>query len=112
MARVLQVHPSKDGLVRAATVKTKDSVFKRPAYKLHKLSRVIGREYVSYTPHLTVTECAIFSRLPSPTESLQPRAGTFCKQEAQRTDARFLSASIRKTFKGVNFFYPHYYFEV
>ncbi|GFS31166.1 integrase catalytic domain-containing protein [Trichonephila inaurata madagascariensis] len=39
MARVLQVHPGNDGLVRVATVKTKDSVFKRPVcvHKLHKL---------------------------------------------------------------------------
>ncbi|GFV47821.1 integrase catalytic domain-containing protein [Trichonephila clavipes] len=37
MARVLQVHPGNDGLVRVATVKTQDSVLKRPVYKLHKL---------------------------------------------------------------------------
>ncbi|GFU66615.1 integrase catalytic domain-containing protein [Trichonephila clavipes] len=37
MARVLQVHPGNDGLVRVATVKTQDSVFKRPIHKLHKL---------------------------------------------------------------------------
>ncbi|GFU31596.1 integrase catalytic domain-containing protein [Trichonephila clavipes] len=37
MARVLQVHPGNDGLVRVATVKTQDSVFKRPVQKLHKL---------------------------------------------------------------------------
>ncbi|GFX87344.1 integrase catalytic domain-containing protein [Trichonephila clavipes] len=37
MARVLQVHPGNDGLVRVATVKTQDSVFKRPVLKLHKL---------------------------------------------------------------------------
>ncbi|GFU52264.1 integrase catalytic domain-containing protein [Trichonephila clavipes] len=37
MVRVLQVHPGNDGLVRVATVKTKDSVFKRPVHKLHKL---------------------------------------------------------------------------
>ncbi|GFY37379.1 integrase catalytic domain-containing protein [Trichonephila inaurata madagascariensis] len=37
MARVLQVHPGNDGLVRVATAKTKDSVFKRPVHKLHKL---------------------------------------------------------------------------
>ncbi|GFT87005.1 integrase catalytic domain-containing protein [Trichonephila clavipes] len=37
MARVLQVHPGNDGLVRVATVKTQDSVFKRPVHKLHKL---------------------------------------------------------------------------
>ncbi|GFX98336.1 integrase catalytic domain-containing protein [Trichonephila clavipes] len=36
-ARVLQVHPGNDGLVRVATVKTQDSVFKRPVHKLHKL---------------------------------------------------------------------------
>ncbi|GFW51150.1 DUF5641 domain-containing protein [Trichonephila clavipes] len=34
IARVLQVHPSNDGLVRVATVKTKDSIFKRPVHKL------------------------------------------------------------------------------
>ncbi|GFV76203.1 integrase catalytic domain-containing protein [Trichonephila clavipes] len=34
MARVLQVHPGNDGLVRVATVKTQDSVFKRPVHKL------------------------------------------------------------------------------
>ncbi|GFW83709.1 integrase catalytic domain-containing protein [Trichonephila clavipes] len=37
MARVLQVHPGNDGLVRVATVKTEDSVLKRPVHKLHKL---------------------------------------------------------------------------
>ncbi|GFV70434.1 integrase catalytic domain-containing protein [Trichonephila clavipes] len=37
MARVLQVHPGNDGLVRVATVKTQDSVFKRPVHKLQKL---------------------------------------------------------------------------
>ncbi|GFT84638.1 integrase catalytic domain-containing protein [Trichonephila clavipes] len=37
MARVLQVHPGNDGLVRVATVKTQDSVFKRPVHKLIKL---------------------------------------------------------------------------
>ncbi|GFU51797.1 integrase catalytic domain-containing protein [Trichonephila clavipes] len=37
MARVLQVHPGNEGLVRVATVKTQDSVFKRPVHKLHKL---------------------------------------------------------------------------
>ncbi|GFV88962.1 integrase catalytic domain-containing protein [Trichonephila clavipes] len=37
MARVLQVHPGNDGLVRVATVKTQDSVLKRPVHKLHKL---------------------------------------------------------------------------
>ncbi|GFV89536.1 integrase catalytic domain-containing protein [Trichonephila clavipes] len=37
MARVLQVHPGNDGLVRFATMKTQDSVFKRPVHKIHKL---------------------------------------------------------------------------
>ncbi|GFT68117.1 DUF1759 domain-containing protein [Trichonephila clavipes] len=37
MARVLQVQPGNDGLVRVATVKTQDSVLKRPVHKLHKL---------------------------------------------------------------------------
>ncbi|GFW88341.1 integrase catalytic domain-containing protein [Trichonephila clavipes] len=37
MARVLQVHPGNDGLVRGATVKSQDSVLKRPVHKLHKL---------------------------------------------------------------------------
>ncbi|GFV45900.1 integrase catalytic domain-containing protein [Trichonephila clavipes] len=37
MARVLQVHPGNDGLVRVATVKTQDSVLKRPVHKFHKL---------------------------------------------------------------------------
>ncbi|GFX45687.1 integrase catalytic domain-containing protein [Trichonephila clavipes] len=37
MARVLQVHPGNDGLIRVATVKTQDSVLKRPVHKLHKL---------------------------------------------------------------------------
>ncbi|GFX11076.1 putative gag-pol protein [Trichonephila clavipes] len=37
MARVLQVHPGNDGLVRVATVKTQDSVFKRSVHKLIKL---------------------------------------------------------------------------
>ncbi|GFU47968.1 integrase catalytic domain-containing protein [Trichonephila clavipes] len=75
MARVLQVHPGNDGLVRVATVKTQDSVLKRPVHKLHKLpiyiqtSSYIGWKYVSYTPHLTVTECAILSRFPTPTET-------------------------------------------
>ncbi|GFV21540.1 integrase catalytic domain-containing protein [Trichonephila clavipes] len=36
MARVLQVHPGNDGLVRVATVKTQDSVIKRPVHKLRK----------------------------------------------------------------------------
>ncbi|GFY34046.1 DUF1759 domain-containing protein [Trichonephila clavipes] len=36
MARVLQVHPGNDGLVRVATVKTQNSVLKRPVHKLHK----------------------------------------------------------------------------
>ncbi|GFQ68434.1 uncharacterized protein TNCT_267791 [Trichonephila clavata] len=34
MARVLQVHPGNDGLVRVATVKTQDSIYKRPVHKL------------------------------------------------------------------------------
>ncbi|GFR31290.1 hypothetical protein TNCT_211091 [Trichonephila clavata] len=37
MARVLQVHPGNDGLVRVATVKTQDSIYKRPVHKLYKL---------------------------------------------------------------------------
>ncbi|GFU11358.1 integrase catalytic domain-containing protein [Trichonephila clavipes] len=37
MARVLQVYPGNDGLVRVATVKSQDSVLKRPVHKLHKL---------------------------------------------------------------------------
>ncbi|GFV63868.1 pao retrotransposon peptidase superfamily [Trichonephila clavipes] len=37
MARVLQVHPGNDGLVRVATVKIQESVLKRPVHKLHKL---------------------------------------------------------------------------
>ncbi|GFX94749.1 hypothetical protein TNCV_1636111 [Trichonephila clavipes] len=37
MARVLQVHPGNDGLVRVATVKTQDSVLKRPVHRLHQL---------------------------------------------------------------------------
>ncbi|GFS89959.1 integrase catalytic domain-containing protein [Trichonephila clavipes] len=37
MARVLQVHPGNDGLVRVATVKTQNSVLRRPVHKLHKL---------------------------------------------------------------------------
>ncbi|GFT62219.1 DUF1759 domain-containing protein [Trichonephila clavipes] len=37
MARVLQVHPGNDGLVRVVTVKTQVSVLKRPIHKLHKL---------------------------------------------------------------------------
>ncbi|GFS91900.1 DUF5641 domain-containing protein [Trichonephila clavipes] len=37
MARVLQVPPGNDGLVRVATVKTQGSVLKRPVHKLHKL---------------------------------------------------------------------------
>ncbi|GFX71549.1 integrase catalytic domain-containing protein [Trichonephila clavipes] len=37
MARVLQVHPGNDGLVRVATVKTQDSVLKRPVHKFHEL---------------------------------------------------------------------------
>ncbi|GFR17483.1 integrase catalytic domain-containing protein [Trichonephila clavata] len=37
MARVLQAHPDNDGLVRVATVKTKDSIYKRPVHKLCKL---------------------------------------------------------------------------
>ncbi|GFW90892.1 integrase catalytic domain-containing protein [Trichonephila clavipes] len=37
MARVLQVPPGSDGLVRVATVKNQDSVIKRPVHKLHKL---------------------------------------------------------------------------
>ncbi|GFY21094.1 putative gag-pol protein [Trichonephila clavipes] len=53
---------------------------------------------VSYTPHLSVTEYAILSRLPIQTETLEHRIGTFCKQEVQRTDARILSKSIRRTF--------------
>ncbi|GFU64411.1 integrase catalytic domain-containing protein [Trichonephila clavipes] len=40
MARVLQVHPGNDGLVRVATVKTQDSVFKRPVHKLHQTSHI------------------------------------------------------------------------
>ncbi|GFY41073.1 hypothetical protein TNIN_274321 [Trichonephila inaurata madagascariensis] len=55
MARVLQMHPGNDGLVRVATVKTKDSVFKRPVRKLAnflyiRTSSDIGWEYISYTP--------------------------------------------------------------
>ncbi|GFX09833.1 integrase catalytic domain-containing protein [Trichonephila clavipes] len=37
MAGVLQVHPGNDGLVRVSSVKTQDSVLKRPVHKLHKL---------------------------------------------------------------------------
>ncbi|GFX01150.1 hypothetical protein TNCV_4581161 [Trichonephila clavipes] len=33
MARILQVHPGNDGLVRVATVKTQNSVLKRPVHK-------------------------------------------------------------------------------
>ncbi|GFW71962.1 hypothetical protein TNCV_4788511 [Trichonephila clavipes] len=36
MSRVLQVHAGNDGLVRVATVKTQESVFKRPVHKLRK----------------------------------------------------------------------------
>ncbi|GFY35637.1 integrase catalytic domain-containing protein [Trichonephila clavipes] len=35
IARVLQVHPGNDGVVRVATVKTQDSLLKRPVHKLH-----------------------------------------------------------------------------
>ncbi|GFQ97087.1 uncharacterized protein TNCT_650501 [Trichonephila clavata] len=37
MARVLQVHPGNNELVRVATVKTQDSIYKRPVHKLYKL---------------------------------------------------------------------------
>ncbi|GFY48134.1 DUF5641 domain-containing protein [Trichonephila inaurata madagascariensis] len=37
MARVLHVHPGNDGLVRVATVKNQDLVYKRPVHKLCKL---------------------------------------------------------------------------
>ena len=34
LARVLEVHPGKDGLVRVATVKTSSGIYKRPTTKL------------------------------------------------------------------------------
>ncbi|GFW18873.1 transposable element Tc1 transposase [Trichonephila clavipes] len=84
MARVLQVHPGNDGLVRVATVKPKtqclNDLFINFPYI--RTSSNIGWEYVSHTPHLTatecarlstphltVTECARFSRFPTPTET-------------------------------------------
>ncbi|GFW17528.1 hypothetical protein TNCV_2650861 [Trichonephila clavipes] len=55
-----------------------------PRFKTHENNNLL----VSYTPHLTVTECAILSRFPTPTETFEPRTGTFCELETQRTDAR------------------------
>ncbi|GFR11380.1 DUF1759 domain-containing protein [Trichonephila clavata] len=37
MSRLLLVHPDNDGLIRVATVKTQDSIYKRPVHKLCKL---------------------------------------------------------------------------
>ncbi|GFY05389.1 hypothetical protein TNCV_960851 [Trichonephila clavipes] len=98
MARVLQVHPGNDGLVRVATVKPKtqclnDRSINFTNFPYIRTSSDIGWEYVSHTPHLTatecarlstphltVTECARFSRFPTPTETfLEPGTGTFCK---------------------------------
>ncbi|GFV37143.1 hypothetical protein TNCV_1720651 [Trichonephila clavipes] len=66
MARVLQVHPGNDGLVRVATVKPKtqclnDLFINFTNFPYIRTSSDIGWEYVSYTPHLTVTECARLS---------------------------------------------------
>ncbi|GFW19545.1 hypothetical protein TNCV_1604371 [Trichonephila clavipes] len=87
MARVLQVHPGNDGLVRVATVKPKtqclnDRSINFTNFPYIRTSSDIGWEYVSHTPHLTatecarlstphltVTECARFSRFPTPTET-------------------------------------------
>ncbi|GFS52442.1 integrase catalytic domain-containing protein [Trichonephila clavipes] len=80
MARVLQV-PGNDGLVRVATVKTKtqclnDLFINFTNFPYIRTSSDIGWEYVSHTPHLTVTECERFSRFPTPTETfLEPVRG-------------------------------------
>ena len=37
LAKVEEVHPGKDGLVRTATVKTQRGVLNRPVQRLHKL---------------------------------------------------------------------------
>ncbi|GFT74785.1 integrase catalytic domain-containing protein [Trichonephila clavipes] len=79
MARVLQVHPGNDGLVRVATVKTKDSVSKRPVHKLLIYPNLFGYRVgvcFLHSSHLNVTERAILSRLPTPTETFEPRTGT------------------------------------
>ena len=34
LARVVQIHPGRDGLVRVATIKTKTGVYTRPVTKL------------------------------------------------------------------------------
>jgi hypothetical protein len=34
IGRIIQVHPSKDGLIRNVTVKTKESILRRPVQKL------------------------------------------------------------------------------
>ncbi|GFX94180.1 alpha-2 adrenergic receptor [Trichonephila clavipes] len=43
------------------------------------------------TPHLTVTGCGRFSRFPTPTETFWNRYGDILKTETQRTDARSCS---------------------
>jgi len=37
LARVAEVHPGRDGLVRTATVRTEKSVLNRPVQRLHRL---------------------------------------------------------------------------
>ncbi|GFT99549.1 hypothetical protein TNCV_801231 [Trichonephila clavipes] len=77
MARVLQGHPGNDGLVRVATVKTQDSVLKRPVHKLHKLpitSSDIGWERSRQLPMGPIRACSVSapkagyraSRIPLP----------------------------------------------
>jgi hypothetical protein len=41
MARVVETHPSKDGLVRSVSLYSKGSVFKRP---VHKTVLLVARE--------------------------------------------------------------------
>ena len=46
LARVAEVHPGRDGLVRTATVRTEKSVLNRPVQRLHRL------EIASATPQV------------------------------------------------------------
>ena len=46
LARVTEVHPGRDGLVRTATVQTEKSVLNRPVQRLHRL------EIASATPQV------------------------------------------------------------
>ncbi|GFW22034.1 hypothetical protein TNCV_4823161 [Trichonephila clavipes] len=79
MARVLQVHPGNDGLVRVATVKTKTQCLNDLSINLSNFPYIRTSSDIGWicfhTPHLPVTECARFSRVPTQTETFWNRYG-------------------------------------